>query len=63
MSGYAQIRERPYQSMVEQVKRDEELITPEDKERRAKTALATFGVATATAVGATVVGVVRRLRS
>ncbi len=58
-----EIRERPYQSMVEQVKRDEESITPEDKERRAKTALATFGVAAATAVGATVVGVVRRLKA
>lgn len=58
-----EIRERPYQSMVEKIKRDEELITPEDKERRRKTALATFGVATATAAGATLASVVRRIRA
>lgn len=57
------IRERPYQSMVEQVKRDEEQISPEDRDRRVKTALTTFGAATATAVVATVAGVVRRLRA
>ena len=58
-----EIRERPYQSKVEQIKRDEQQISPEDQDRRAKAALATFGVATATAVGATVAGVVRRFRA
>ncbi|HEY8599305.1 MAG TPA: YihY/virulence factor BrkB family protein, partial [Thermomicrobiales bacterium] len=58
-----EIRERPYHSMVEQVRRDEALSTSEEKERRAKAAMATFGVATATAVGATVAGVLRRLRT
>jgi hypothetical protein len=55
-----EIRERPYTSALEQVQRDEEQITPEEQERRAKTALATVGVAAATAVGAVVAGIARR---
>lgn len=54
------IRDRPYTSAVEQVQREERSVTPEEKDRRTKTALATVGVAAATAVGAVVAGIARR---
>lgn len=54
------IRERPYTSALEQVRREEARATPEEQDRRAKTALATVGIAAATAVGAAVAGIARR---
>ena len=54
------IRERPYDSAVERVHREEEQLSPQEQERRVKTALAAFGVAAATALGALVTGVLRR---
>jgi membrane protein len=53
------IRERPYRSALAEVQRAEGLTSPEDQERRAKTALATLGVAAVTAVGAVVTGATR----
>jgi len=55
-----EIRERPYASAAQQVRLDGINASPEEKERRAKTALTTVGVATVTAVGAAVAGVIRR---
>ncbi len=54
------IRERPYTSAVEQVRREEINATSEEKDRRTKTALATVGAAAATAVGAAVASIIRR---
>ncbi len=53
------IRERPYRSALVEVQRAEGLTSPEDQERRAKTALATLGVAAVTVVGAVVTGATR----
>ena len=53
------IRERPYRSALAEVQRAEGLTSPEDQERRAKTALATLGVAAVTVVGAVVTGATR----
>ena len=55
-----EIRDRPYSSAVEQVRIEEVNVPVEERDRRAKTALATVGVAAVTAVGAAVAGIVRR---
>lgn len=54
------IRERPFVSAVERVHLEVGHISPQEQERRVKTALATFGVAAVMAVGSLVSGVVRR---
>jgi len=53
------IRERPYRSALAEVQRAEGRRSPEEQDRRAKTALATLGVAAATAVGAVITGATR----
>jgi membrane protein len=54
------IRERPFDSAVERVHREEDRVSPQEQERRIKTALAAFGVAAAAAVGTMLSGVLRR---
>jgi membrane protein len=53
------IRERPYRSALEEVRRVEGSDSREDRERRTKTALTTLGVAAVTAIGAVVAGATR----
>jgi len=53
------IRERPYRSALAEVQRAEGVSSAEEQDRRAKTALATLGVAAVTAVGAVVTGATR----
>lgn len=53
------IRERPYRSALAEVQRADEDRSPEEQDRRTKTALATLGVAAVTAVGAVVTGATR----
>ena len=53
------IRERPYTSALAAVQDAERTRTPEEEDRRTKTALATLGVAAATAVGAVVTAATR----
>ena len=53
------IRERPYHSALAEVQRAEAISPPAEQEKRAKTALATLGVAATTAIGALIAGVTR----
>lgn len=53
------IRERPYRSVLEEVRRAEGSDSREDRERRTKTALTALGVAAVTAIGAVVAGATR----
>ncbi len=53
------IRDRPYRSALVEVQRAEEDRSPEEQDRRTKTALATLGVAAVAAVGAVVTGATR----
>jgi membrane protein len=55
-----EIRERPYVSAVERVRREDGHISPEEHEQRIKTALTTVGVAAAAAAATAVAQVVRR---
>ncbi len=56
-----QLRERPAVSAAAQARAQQARLTPAERARRDKAALATFGVSAVTALGGVLVGVVRRL--
>lgn len=55
-----ELRERPYQSRYEEARVATIAATPEEMERRNRTALATVGIAILTAVGTALAGILRR---